>query len=95
MPEPDPEGIEIEEGDDGGFRVVAQVWDYGNRRHRLARMRAVMWNMRRDRWRCEECGEPVPSCRRTDARYCGEGCRKRQARRRRAGRIDRASWGVL
>ena len=35
---------------------------------------------------CEECGEPAPSCRRADARHCCEGCRKRQARRRR-GRI--------
>lgn len=86
MPEPDPEGVTIEEHNDGSFRVCANVWPEGNRRHRLARMREIAWNMRRNRWRCVECGEPVPVYRRADAEYCGEQCRKRRARRLRITR---------
>jgi hypothetical protein len=89
MPEPDPDGIQIEEYDDGTFRLWAEVWADGNRRHRLDRLKAVSRNLRRGGWRCIECGKPVPLYRRADAEYWGERCRKRRARRlRRARRAD-------
>lgn len=83
MPAPDPNGLSIEEYDDGGFRLTAEVWAEGNRRHRLARMRAVTRRLRWGGWKCRGCGEPMPLCKRADADYCSESCRKRAARRRR------------
>lgn len=86
MPCPDPGGIQIEEYDNGGFRVTAEIWWHGNRRHRLARMKALTRRLRCGGWKCRACGEPVPLYRRADADYCCEGCRKAHARARRRGR---------
>jgi hypothetical protein len=83
MPAPDPCGLYIEERTDGSFTITAEVWRYGNRKHRLARMLAVTRRMKADGWRCSWCGEPVPLYRRADAIYCGDGCRGRAARCRR------------
>lgn len=88
MPEPDPEGVQVEEYDDRTFRVWAEIWEHGNRRHRLARMQAVARNLRCGGWRCLECRRPVPLYRRADARFCTESCRKRAARRRRMWRHE-------
>jgi hypothetical protein len=41
MPAPDPNGLDIEEYDDGGFTITAEIWPHGNRRHRIARMKAM------------------------------------------------------
>lgn len=84
MPGPDPQGLDLDERPDGSFTVTAEIWRYGNRKHRLARMFAVSRRIKADGWRCPWCGEPVPLYRRADARYCGEGCRSRAARARKA-----------
>lgn len=86
MPGPDPDGVEVKEYGDGTFSIWANCFSDGNRRHRLARMRKIAWNLRRGGWRCVECADPVPIYRRADAEYCGEQCRKRAARRRRDAR---------
>lgn len=83
MPGPDPEGLDIEEYEDGGFRITAEIWAHGNRRNRISRMQRVSRNIRRGGWKCWRCGEPVPLYKRADARFCSEGCRKRAARGRR------------
>lgn len=83
MPGPDPQGIDIAEYDDGAFALTAEIWWYGNRTARLARMFAIRRRIDLDGWRCEWCGGPVPLYRRADARYCREACRKHAARRRR------------
>jgi hypothetical protein len=85
MAEPDIDGIEIEDGESGGFVVTAQIWPDGNRRHRIARALAVLRNLKRDGWRCAWCGDPIPTFRRADAMFCREGCRKARARRHRRG----------
>ena len=86
MPGPDPNGLYIEEYDNGGFRLTAEIWWHGNRRHRVARMLAIKQRLRWGGWKCLCCGEPVPIYKRADARYCSEGCRKAEARARRQNR---------
>lgn len=84
MPAPDPFGISYDENPDGRPIVLAEVWPTSSRRHRLARAKAVLWNLTRDRWTCPECGGHVPMTRRADAVYCREACRKRAKRKRQA-----------
>lgn len=86
MAAPDPFGISIEELPGGGWSVLAccfDPFDTGIRTHRIGRASRILMNLRRDRWSCWWCSEPVPEFRRGDARYCCEGCRKRAARQRR------------
>jgi len=80
----DPNGLDIEEYDDGRFRLTAELWWYGNKRHRIARWRAVSRRIKQDGWRCRFCGEKVPLFRRADAIFCREACRKKAARFARA-----------
>ena len=82
MPAPDPKGVHLEEYDDGTFRSWAEIWQHGNRQHRMARLKAIDRNMRRNGWSCEWCGGPVALYRRADARFCGASCKKKAARRR-------------
>jgi hypothetical protein len=93
MPHPDPNGLDIEENDDGTFRITAETWAHGNRRHRIARMLAVARNLRHGGWTCCGCGTKIALYKRADARFCGEQCRKAAARRRREirSRRDRLS----
>ena len=86
MPAPDPQGLDIDERPDGSFTITAEVWRYGNRKHRLARMIAVSHRIKADGWLCPWCREPVPLYRRANSRYCGEGCRARAARSRKCVR---------
>lgn len=91
MPSPDPFALTYYETPDGRHGITAEVgptsgpFATGNRRHRLARMTAVLRNLTANGWTCPECGDPVPTWRRADAVYCREGCRKRAKRRRREG----------
>ncbi len=82
MPAPDPRGIGIEEYEGGGFSVICELWWHGNRATRTKRMLRIAENIRRDGWRCEHCGDPIPLYRRADARYCRERCRKAAGRNR-------------
>ena len=50
MPGPDPQGLDIEESEDGVFRQTAEVWRYGNGRARMARMNAVAERIKWDGW---------------------------------------------
>ena len=86
MPQPDPNGLYLDEREDGSFTVTAEVWWHGNRRHRLARMLAVARNIARGGWRCWRCATEIALFKRADARYCGEQCRKATARERRQTR---------
>ena len=88
MPGPDPDGLNIDEGEDGinlvmAFRTDANVLrNGGNMRHRYDRARHIEIRLRRG-WNCLQCRELVPIYQRADACYCSEGCRKRAARQRR------------
>lgn len=82
MGAPHANGLHITEHDGGGFTLTAEVLEHGNRRHRLARMRAVTERLRWGGWKCSRCGEPVPLYKRADAEYCSEGCRRADARAR-------------
>ncbi len=86
MPAPDPHGLYIEEYDDGRTSIIAEVWYYGNRRNRLARMSAVARKIKETGWRCPLCRRPVPLYSRADARFCSQGCRKKFARLHRKAR---------
>src|SRR6478736_5513460 len=86
MPAPDPNGLDIEEYE-GGFTVTAELWWYGNRRHRIARMKAVARRIRCGGWRCLACHSPVALYKRADANFCSERCRKGAAKRMRAARM--------
>lgn len=88
MPGPDPFGIEYDETPDGRPSLYAEVWPStglfaGNRRHRLARLKAVARKVLADNWTCPQCGDPVPLWRRADAVYCSAGCKKRAKRGKR------------
>ena len=52
MPHPDPNGLDIDEREDGTFGITAEIWWHGNRGHRIARMRAVARNIAHGGWRC-------------------------------------------
>ena len=82
MPQPDPCGVYADERDDG-LTFVCEVWAEDNRRHRIARMRAIARRWRWGDWICRRCGEALPMWKRADARFCSEGCRKADARERR------------
>lgn len=89
MPAPDPSGLSYYETHDGRPMVSAEVWPTtglfaGNRRNRIARLKAVAAKVLADGWACPTCGAPVPLWRRADAVYCSTGCRKRAARKRKA-----------
>lgn len=86
MPAPDPHGVDI--GLDGPLSVLIEVWQAGNRRHRMKRAKCILQNLSRGQWCCPECGDYVPIYRRADAVYCRIGCRKRAARRRKAKRLS-------
>jgi hypothetical protein len=83
---PDPSGLDIEERDDGSFTITAELWDHGNKRHRIARMLAVRRRILRTGWRCVHCGTQIALFRRADADFCREACRKKEARFRRTCR---------
>lgn len=87
----DPNGLDIEEREDGSFSITAEIWWHGNKRHRIARMRAVARRITRDGWRCQRCGEKIPLFRRADANFCGESCRKNVARHRRGPASSKVS----
>lgn len=82
MPAPDPWGITIETRK-GSWGVLVETFMLSGRTQRMARARRILANLKRDGWSCRWCGGPVPEFRRADARYCCEGCRKRDARQRR------------
>ena len=86
MPGPDPDGLYIDEYDNGDFTIGCEIWEHTNRSHRIRRMLAVAANIRRGGWRCLHCREPIPLYRRADAYFCRERCRKAAARARRGGR---------
>jgi hypothetical protein len=86
MPAPDPQGLDIDEKDDGSFTITCEVWPYGNRRVRIARMIAVSRNISRHGWKCHWCRDPIALFKRTDAQFCSDGCRKRAAHQRRLWR---------
>ena len=87
MPAPDPDGLDCYK-EDRRWYVTAQVWPSsgflatGNRRHRLARAKAILRKLTWGGWCCRACGGPVPIWRRADAVYCSTGCRKRAMRGR-------------
>ncbi len=89
MPQPDPGGIEFEEHEGVGYTlfISGAFFGKGNMKHRRARAMAIDQNMRWGRWSCWHCHQPVPIQKRADARYCGETCRKKNARRRRSERL--------
>jgi hypothetical protein len=86
MPGPDPNGVTL--GDDWPERVsvLVETFESGNRKARMARAKRILGNLHRGGWLCYCCGGPVPLWRRSDARFCREGCRKRTARARRIRR---------
>lgn len=97
MPAPDPHGLEYDEHPDGRPIIRAEVWPSsgwfpGNPRHRNARAKAVLVNILRGGWLCPICGDPVPTHKRADARYCREACRKKAARARRQELTQAYSW---
>ena len=82
MPAPDPDGISIEKRPTG-WGVLVDTFMVAGRTQRMQRARRILRNLAADGWSCRWCGGPVPEFRRADARYCCEGCRKRDARSRR------------
>lgn len=79
---PDPRGLHLTEYGGGRYGITSEIWEHGNKRHRLARAKAVLKNLSQNDWRCMWCGEEVPIYRRADARFCRERCRKASARAR-------------
>ncbi len=86
MPGPDPQALWLEEDAYGRPVVSYEVFLIGNRTARKRRAVRVLRNILRDDWLCPWCRGPVPIFRRADARFCGESCRKKAARQRRARR---------
>lgn len=84
MPEPTPGTIWVERTDNG-FEFSYHAYFFsgkgGNRKKRGIAIGRRMW---RNDWVCRWCGDELPMGKRADAKFCGEGCRKRAARWRRA-----------
>lgn len=90
MPGPDPHALWIESFEPP-FRVCHQAYFWtGNTGNRKARALEILRRLARRDWRCRWCFECLPDHLRADARYCGEGCRKKAARLRRRDRERRA-----
>lgn len=90
MPEPDPFGLLLHDGD------PPEVWFYASfgpsggafLRHRARRAAAIQRALRIGGRLCEACAQPIPLQRRRDARHCGKGCRERARRLRRRLLVD-------
>lgn len=80
MPTPDPHGIWLEEDHRGNLTVFMEKHFFSSMQTRKARAKAILLNHRRNGWACQWCGEEVPVYKRSDAKYCSEGCRKRNQR---------------
>ena len=44
MPHPDPNGLSIDEREDGSFSITAEVWQHGNRQQSGHTLTCVLWN---------------------------------------------------
>jgi hypothetical protein len=86
MPAPDPFGIWLEEDRNGNLTALMERHFFSSMQTRKARAIAILLNHRRNGWACLWCGEEVPVHKRSDAKYCSEGCRKRNQRAVRHGR---------
>lgn len=87
MPGPDPDRLLIEEHNPRFARVCFQAYDWtGNNGNRRKRAMAILRRLRWGTWRCRGCGDELPDYVRADALYCGNKCRKKAARERRAAR---------
>lgn len=87
MPGPDPNRLWIEDSRPHSPLVLWQAYDRtGNAGNRRARALAILRRLRLGTWCCRCCGDDLPDHLRADAVYCGESCRKRGARSRKANR---------
>ena len=80
MPGPDPTAVWIEEGWNGRLTATYEVFLATNLSARKRRALAILRNVQCGGWLYRWCNEPVPHFRRTDARFCGESCRKKAPR---------------
>lgn len=86
MPGPDPHAFWIERAEPP-YSVCFQAYFWtGNNGNRKARAIAILRRLYRRDWFCRWCGDDLPDYVRADALYCGESCRKKAARDRRAAR---------
>ncbi len=87
MPAPDPESLWLEETGDGQFvGFFMRYFGTGNAGNRAKRAARILRMVNSTGWKCSWCADHIEIHKRTDARYCSEGCRKRAARARRVGR---------
>lgn len=86
MPGPDPHALWIDDESDRPSVVFQAYSRTGNNGNRKARAIALLRRLSRGDWVCRWCRDPLPDYLRVDARFCGEGCRKRAARLRRSRR---------
>ena len=86
MPAPDPSAVWFDR--QVGRITVSYLPYFWTQKvgHRKARAMAILKRMSRGDWICPWCQDDLPDWRRSDARYCCEGCRTLAARSRRRGR---------
>lgn len=89
MPAPDPDAIELGDGWPKRASLLVSMFMARNPKARMARAEAIVRNLQCRGWSCHWCGDPVPLFKRADAKFCCEGCRKRNARRWREWRGPR------
>jgi hypothetical protein len=82
MPAPNPHALWLAQIDNGHVRMSYSAWPWGNltlTRRRAERLARLYLKGRT----CAHCGALIDPCKRIDAVYCREGCRKAAARLRR------------
>jgi hypothetical protein len=86
MPGPEAGAVWAERTDTGYRTTFYRYFWTGNEGNRKARAMALGKRLVQGTWYCRWCGDDLYLDKRADTRYCGEGCRKRAARDRRAAR---------
>lgn len=96
MPAPEPGTVWVEEVEPGYFATFIQRYFWtGKAGNRAKRAQAIYQRFRLGDWCCAWCREPLHFDKRADARYCGESCRKKAARRRRDLLRESKAWTRL
>ena len=84
MPGPAPHSIWFETIYGGSLVTFENYLGQRQSLHREQRAQALSNRLLQNTWKCRWCSSSLPIWKRSDAIYCGESCRKKDAHKRHA-----------